>query len=161
MPRKLRSNTFTTAFRQGNISNFIESFLNSKKAQDRAPETISYYRTSLALFIKYLQTNGIVAWQDLNPGVIYAYFNQLKADGHKQGGAHAYFRAIKAYCNWVWEMYEPELSNPISKVKCSNRKPEPIPGITLQDVKHLIKSADQGKFPERDKAIFYSFFYSS
>ena len=124
----------------------------SLKTNERSPQTISFYRQKLSCWLNWLNIKGIFSLAELKPQVIRQYLAEYK-ENHTIGGTHAYYRAIKTYLNWVWYEYDIELFNPINKVKCSNRQPDPIPGVNPDDINKLFRAAKQGLFPVRDCAI--------
>ena len=56
--------------------------------------------------------------------------------------------------NWVWDEYDIDTRNPITKVKCADRPPEPIAGITLEEVNEILDAYRFNELPERDRTIF-------
>lgn len=148
-------NTLTFSVTYGNIADSIDSFLLSKKIENRSTDTIRFYKWILNAISKWLSENEIYRWEDLTPDVIRKMLAELQDSGHSQGGVHAYYRTIKAYINWYWNEYDVELKNPITKVKCSNRKPEPLPGITISEIDKILSAVSGSEFPERDNAMIY------
>lgn len=155
MSKFSQRNQLTRDFSIIPIDDFFHSFITAKEAADRSPDTIRFYDILLSRFFTWCQSEDIFTFGDLDPEAITEYLKILKTDGHVKGGVHAHFRAIKSYLNWIWKSHEPNLPNPVIKVDCSPRKPDPIPGIPMEDVNALLKAANKGYFPERDNAMLY------
>ncbi|MHC1772934.1 MAG: tyrosine-type recombinase/integrase [Flexilinea sp.] len=155
MSKFSQRNKLTRDFSVISIDDFYQSFITSKEADNRSPDTIRFYESLLPRFFEWCKSEDINTFGDLDPEAITEYLKTLKLEGRGKGGVHAHFRAIKSHINWIWTMYEPDIPNPIEKVVCSPRRPDPIPGISMQDVSDLLKAADEGYFPERDKAMLY------
>lgn len=134
------------------IVEFIEQFYMTLKSNDRSPDTITFYREKLTVWLNWLNTKGITFLPELKPFQIREFLTEYK-ENHSIGGTHAYYRAIKSYLNWLWAEYDIELQNPINKVKCANKQPEPIPGVNAEDIDKLFKAAKEGLLPFRDCAI--------
>lgn len=98
-------------------------------------------------------SNRITFWEDVTSQLIRDYLEWLREDGHNQGGVFLYFRVLRTLLNWIWEEYDVDLPNPIRKVKCADRKPEPIEGIKIADVDKMLAQCKFNKFPERDRAM--------
>ena len=69
-----------------------------------------------------------------------------------QGGVHSAYRAIKAWLNWVWDEFEIEVRNPISRVSIPSGKNQPLPGISISEVKMMIDACTT-HMALRDKAL--------
>lgn len=134
------------------IIDFIDEFYISLQTNDRSQATIKFYKEKIDYFFNWLDHQQIQFLFELKPIVIRTFLAQYK-ENHSIGGTHAYYRVIKAYLNWLWAEYDIEMQNPIQKVKCQNRKPEPISGVSADDVDKLFKAAQEGLMPIRDCAI--------
>ena len=134
------------------IDEFTDQFYMTLKSNERSVCTVKFYREKLGLWLNWLNARNIIFLTELKPILIRSFLSEYK-ENHTVGGTHAYYRAIKSYLNWIWDEYDIELSNPINKVKCSNRRPDPIQGVNADDVDMLFQSAKEGKCPVRDCAI--------
>lgn len=134
------------------ISESIAGFILSRQSIC-TKATIKYYQYLLPRILAWFETHGIFMWGEVTAEVIRDYLEELRDTGHSQGGVHSHFRTLRALMNWVWNEYDIEIRNPISKVKCQDRRPEPIPGITIAEVGQMIDQCKYNKFPERDRAL--------
>ena len=137
-----------------NVKSSSLEFLRSREIGVRSKATIRYYKHILPRIIQWLESEHVTTWNQVTPELIREYLQSLKDKGHNQGGVHAYFRTLRALMNWVWDEYDLEVRNPITKVKCADRAPEPIAGITMEEVEEILAACRFNKFPERDRAVF-------
>ena len=135
----------------GTVSNFINGFLVERRSRGLSKNTILYYSKELRYFNTYLNEIGVINLDDLTSNEIRHYLLGLSKRRNK-GGVHSSYRAIKAWLNWVWDEFEVEGRNPISRVSIPAGKNHPLPGISISDVKKMINSCttDMGV---RDKAL--------
>jgi integrase/recombinase XerD len=113
---------------------FLNEFLNSRR-QGTSPRTIEFYECCLRPFI----TN-----YDLTPSDINTFLANLSCNN----GRNAYYRAIRAFCNWLYRQgYIDE--NPITKVDSPKMTKVILPSLTPEQVEELIATADN----IRDKAV--------
>jgi integrase/recombinase XerD len=118
-----------------NVKQLLNQFLKSRR-QGISPRTITFYRQCITpLIINYA----------LTPDGINRFLTNLNCNA---GGKLAYFRAIRAFCNWlVRNDYLND--NPLRKVDAP-KPPKPIlPSLTEEQVQYLINKAAN----LRDKCI--------
>lgn len=118
-----------------NVKQLLNQFLKSRR-QGISPHTIEFYRQCITPLIENyaLTSDGI---------------NRFLANLNcNAGGKLAYFRAIRAFCNWlVRNDYRKD--NPLRKVDAP-KPPKPIlPSLTEEQVQYLMEKADN----LRDKCI--------
>jgi site-specific recombinase XerD len=113
---------------------FLDEFLHSRR-QGTSPRTNEFYEACLRPFVNDY---------DLTPGDINSFLANLSCNN----GRNAYYRAIRAFCNWLYRQgYIHE--NPITKVDPPKMTKVILPSLTPEQVEHLIASAES----VRDKAI--------
>ncbi|MFC1986088.1 tyrosine recombinase XerC [Chloroflexota bacterium] len=122
-----------------NVKQLLTKFLKSRR-QGISPHTILFYKRCLT---------RLIASYQLTPDGIITFLANLDCNG---GGKFAYYRAIRAFCNWlVRNDYIKD--NPLKKVdppKCS--KPM-LPSLTAEQVNYLIDYVNN----LRDKTIISLF----
>ena len=112
----------------------LTKFLGSRR-QGISPRTIEFYESCLKPFAR---------GYNLTPEDINRFLADLKCGNAK----HAYFRAIRAFCNWgTRQGYLKD--NPIERVDAPKPSKEILPSLTMQQVEYLINLADN----LRDKTI--------
>ncbi|MFC1893985.1 tyrosine recombinase XerC [Chloroflexota bacterium] len=112
----------------------LTKFLNSRR-QGISPRTLQFYEFCLEPFVNSYQ---------LIPESINKFLSELKCGNTK----HAYYRALRAFCNWALrEGYVEE--NPLEKVDPPKPSEPVLPSLTTEQVNYLIEQADN----LRDKCI--------
>ncbi len=140
------------------ISRESVAFIVDRKARGRSKRTIEFYEDELRHFSEWLaaQSPTITTLEAITPVLIRQYMIDL-ATHRNAGGVHAAFRTVKAFLNWYQvELDDESYHNPIRKVTPPSPSKEPIPGISLADVRALI-AACPPKTPLglRDRAILH------
>jgi len=127
------------------VSKFIQS-----RRQGLSPETICYYQ-------KYLTRASIVVGIDVTGQDIAHFIRSLNCSG---GGKHAYFRALRTFCNYL---YSPKSgygfnsqNNPILMVDSPKREQRIMPSVNEEQLEYLISRVDN----IRDKSILRLLFDS-
>ncbi len=116
----------------------LTKFLKSRR-QGISPDTLEFYEFCLKPFVKSY---------DLTPEGINRFLANLKCGNAK----HAYFRAIRVFCNWAFrEGYVKQ--NPIARVDPPKMTKVILPSLTSEQVDYLIAIADN----VRDKTIISLF----
>lgn len=134
------------------ISESVKGFIHSRQSSC-TKATIKYYEYLLPRILSWFESQEIYEWHEVTSEIIRNYLDELKDSGHSQGGVHSYFRTLRALMNWAWDEYDIESRNPVDKIKCQDRRPEPIPGITIAEVGLMLEQCKHNKFPERDRAL--------
>ncbi len=118
-----------------NGKHFLKKFLNSRR-QGISPHTISFYKRCISRLIKST---------DLNPQGINSFLSSLPCNA---AGNLAYYRAIRAFCNWL-ERNGYLQDNPINKVDAPKEAKPILPSLTLEQIEYLVEKVQS----IRDKAI--------
>jgi len=120
------------------LAEWFAQFLKSRR-QGISPRTYDFYEALL---------NPFIHSYELTPVSINTFLGRLTC----ANGKNAYYRAIRAFCNWLYRQgYITE--NPITRVDPPKMKKIILPSLTPEQVKYLIRSADT----IRDKAIISLF----
>ncbi|MFC2032714.1 hypothetical protein ACFLUS_05100 [Chloroflexota bacterium] len=110
----------------------LTTFLNSRN-DGLSPRTIEFYRTYLTL-----------AKDILYPGItVQQIRNFLKSLQCTNGGRHAYYRALRAYFNWLYSRksgynLNPQ-DNPILAIEAPKVEKKILPSLTLEQLDYLIE----------------------
>ena len=105
----------------------LTKFFNSRR-QGISPQTIRFYRTCLTPFLRGYPLTS----QGINE-----FLTNLKCGNAK----HAYFRTIRAFCNWVTrDGYLKD--NPIARIDAPKPSRQILPSLTMEQVDSLIEQAD-------------------
>lgn len=131
----------------------FNNFIQAKKTAGLSQNTIRLYSKHLNMAFPWFIEHAYDTVQSITPEAIRAFLSFLMDKGHNKGGTHMTYRTIKTYLNFIWDEYDIETRNPISKVKFSAPKPQPLEGISMDEVQEMLKVCCKNQFPARDKAI--------
>lgn len=117
----------------------IMKFLLAKEAEGLAPRTLEFYRCKLFQAPNPLTRDTIRKW-----------LIELQAD-HTPGGVHAFYRAVRAFCNWL--EFEYDIQNPVEKVRPPKVPQEILDPAPQVWVDALLLACGSTWHGIRDKAI--------
>jgi len=147
MPTHAR-NPLTSQTESLNILKIIDEFILDRQARRLSRKTIQFYREELRYFTQYLGDKKTLA--DITSDVIRNYLFEL-SQHRNPGGQHASFRALRAFLRWVWNEYEIETRNPITKIAAPVYTIQPLQGLDEQSFWRMIDICSV-----RDKAILFT-----
>jgi integrase/recombinase XerD len=134
----------------------IETFLETKKAENVSAGTSQFYKQKLTSFNKYCLTQEIKTVSQISPSTIREYLLFLRGRGNNDGGVHAHFRSVRTFFKWYEREFEPEgWKNPVSKVKAPKVAVEPLEPASFEDVDRMMKACGNSLIGKRDRAILY------
>jgi len=122
-PPKLKQ-TKSVNKKQPEQHNLLTNFLSSRR-QGLSPHTIAFYKMCL---------NRFLSNHALTPEGINSFLSSLKCNN---GGKHAYYRAIRVFCNWL-EKNDLLDYNPIKRVDPPRLSRAVLPSINTEQVEYLI-----------------------
>jgi len=131
------TDTLTGTFTQP-LTPLLSAFIDSRR-QGTSVRTIEFYRFLLTPFAKTCSLNS----KDIN-----LFLSKL----HCHNGKNAYYRAIRAFCNWLYRQ-EYIKDNPIKKVDPPKMTKIILPSLTPEQVDYLIGCTET----LRDKCIISLF----
>jgi len=105
----------------------LSDFLNSRR-QGISPRTIEFYKACLEPF---------TAYYELTPTGINTFLANLNC----HNGKNAYYRAIRAFCNWLYRQGYIK-DNPITRVDAPKSTKVLLPSLTHEQVEYLIDQAE-------------------
>jgi integrase len=120
---------------------YLRLFLQSRRAMEVSPGTLSFYRVKLGRFLSELDADNAQR-QDIE-----AFLLQFKNPGNR----HAYYRAVKTFYNWRSETFG--LSSPMKHIHAPRVGKLILPSLTREQVLTLLDTLDN----VRDKAIISLF----
>lgn len=132
----------------------IQAFLETKKAENIATGTLTFYRNKLALFHTFCTSQGINLMQDISPATIRQFLLFLQERGNNDGGIHAHFRTVRTFLRWYEAEFEPEgWKNPVLKVKAPKIAIEPLAPVEYETVVSMMNVCGNDLVGKRDRAI--------
>lgn len=120
------------------LTDLLSAFLDSRR-QGTSPRTLEFYSALLTPFVNSCTLTST----DINH-----FLSNLNC----HNGKNAYYRAIRAFCNWLFRQ-EYIQDNPITKVDPPKMTKIILPSLTQEQVENLIDQADTS----RDKCIISLF----
>ena len=133
------------------VRNVVDAFYFDRQSRQYSINTIRYYKIELELFLSVLNKVNIEGIEEITPVIIRSYLFELE-EKRNPGGRLASFRAIKTFLRWVWDEWDLETRNPISKLRTPKVTNNPQQGVELENVKRMI-AACTGSQALRDKAL--------
>jgi site-specific recombinase XerD len=130
---------------------FIQDFLHAKAT--KAPKTVQFYELGLRLYREHVGLHWPPTDSSIN-----SFLAECKSRGCKDGTLHAYYRALKTWCNWLYKRGKIE-ENPISLVEEPPRGKKLPRAPRAADIEKLFEALEAaavlGKWNHiRDLAIF-------
>ena len=126
---------------------YLELFLESRKAIGVSPSTLKGYKWALGRFIKQVGHD----YANANSREIQAFLNTIPPNHYGYSTRHTYYRAIKTFYRWL--NLEFDLPNPIIKIRAPILGKPILPSLTREQVLFLIDKTDC----VRNKAIIALF----
>lgn len=129
------------------------SFIQSRKTAGASQNTIDLYTKHLNAMFPWFIEHGYDTIGSLDSDGIRAYLEYLSGKGHNKGGVHLKYRILRTYLYFIWDEYDLNTRNPITKVSFSPPRPKPLEGISMDEVKRMLAACQNNQFPARDRAI--------
>ena len=132
----------------------VRAFLLDCQARRLSPRTIRRYREELHYLRTWLESHGVRQVTDVNATHLRAYLVHLQESGRNAGGQHIAFRVMRTLLRWYQREYEPEgWRNPIAKVQAPKLSQDPLPPVSIEDVRRMLAACNGHSFVEdRDRA---------
>lgn len=137
---------------------WIEAFLIDCRARNLSRGTLNFYKQKLTLFYKYCDLQAVSRVDQIDATILRKLLIHLVDTNHNEGGTHAVYRSIKAFLIWFEKEVEPkDWTNPIKKVKGPKISSEPLPPVSYETIKNLLKECNPNSFTgARDRALILS-----
>jgi site-specific recombinase XerD len=130
-----------------------DAFIRDCRSRSLSRHTVAYYRRQISFLQAYCETQGVCKTEDITADLLRQYLISLE-EGHNPGGRHARYRAVKVFMLWFEREMEPEnWNNPIHKVKPPKVSNEPIEGASIDQIKKMLATCDDGFIGLRDRAM--------
>ena len=124
------------------LSLLLSEFIVDRQAGNLTEGSLSFYRQKLRPFLDYLASQGITGPDKVKPTHLRRFLLTLQETDHTPGGQHAYYRAIRAFFNWLEQEDELEL-NPIRRVKAPRVPEELLEPASLEHVRAMLETCDK------------------
>ncbi|MGH2549116.1 MAG: tyrosine-type recombinase/integrase, partial [Thermomicrobiales bacterium] len=141
------------------LSTIVDAFLMNLESEGRTPQTVQWYRESLAQLVKWIRSEGHPQdpgnW-DVNTIRFYLVHlrNRTKLDGTPLAGATiaGYARSLRGFCRWLHEEEFTE-AHLLTRVKLPTAPKVIKSTFTIDECLKLIAAAKESHNPVRDEAI--------
>lgn len=130
------------------LSEALAAFLEDRRARNRSPRTVEYYRWQLERFIAWLLARDVSDLAGLEPRQIRGYIIHLQEQGWAGSSQHCAARAIRAWCGFLVADDYLALS-PMAKVGMPKKPKKILPALAGDDVRRLLAAA----INSRDRAL--------
>ena len=121
---------------------YCREFLLDRQASNVAAGTLRFYRQKLQPSLDYLAGQGVTTPDQITPTHLRRFLINLQEAEHTPGGQHAYFRAMRAFLNWLEQ--EGELDeNPVRRVKPPRVPEQLLEPVSLSSVRALLSTCDR------------------
>ena len=143
---------------QGDISGYVESFLQELKRLKYSPKSLDTYSMALSRFVIFLTAEDTVRVRDITSDHLETYRLRLTEVNLSNATIYVYLRSARFFCNWL-EQHHAVFLNPartfvILKVK---RRLQHVP--TEADIRRVLSAPNTGTaVGVRDRAILEVFY---
>ncbi|MGZ6557785.1 MAG: tyrosine-type recombinase/integrase [Actinomycetota bacterium] len=135
------------------MADLLDSWRLSLEAGNRAPKTVATYTESGRSFVEFLERAGLPAEAtSIERGHVEAWMVDL-AGTRQPSTVSVRYRALRQF--WKWATGEREVEHdPMANISPPIVPEQPVPVLTLDEVRSLLKACDGASFDERrDNAI--------
>lgn len=133
-----------------NIQKAYEMFMQEQRFRGNSPETISYYRICLNMFLDYCGSDLNIS--DLDLILFKGYQLHLSETKNiKRVSVQTYTRAVRVFYRYLYD--EDLLEIDVNKLKLIKANREVILPLSDSEVKHLLAVFDDSVLGVRDKLI--------
>lgn len=128
------------------------------KLRKRSQHTIRYYdQTARRLQAYLLDTGHSMKAEDVTVHDLRDFMERLEADGLKEGGIDAHYRALKGFFGWA--LKDELLSrNPAARLERVKQPQRLMVTLTQEEYRRMLEMARKSAFKHRDTAIVVTLF---
>lgn len=134
------------------IDSDYDLFLFSKSIGNCSKGTIEFYREKKKNIVSWFGSHELHDLSEVSANDIREFLSDYRKT-HTDSGTFKIFSVFRTFINWYWDEYDLDIRNPITKVKMPRKAPDPVPGITLEEIDQMLQAARNSDFPERNIAI--------
>lgn len=120
----------------------ISSFLLSRDSKNCSPRTIEWYDEQIARFADFCKLKDPA---NVRPTHIREFFIHVRNNGVSSNTIHGYYRALKAFFNWLEREGEIE-KNPMDKIEAPKRVKKVVDAFTEREIARMLREFDEKRF---------------
>jgi integrase/recombinase XerD len=128
---------------------FLEEFLDSERAEGKAPATLRNHRRGLEKLERWLVSCNGKCDQSVSPSDLVGFVLHIR-DKHPPDHTNNIISAARVYFRWLVEMgLREDEQNPARRLKFQPAPPEPIEALSEDDIRRLLiwaKKAGKERF---------------
>jgi site-specific recombinase XerD len=145
-------NSDTVARMETRISDLLTSFAIELEAQGKAPRTVALYTQSVDMFTGWLADRDRPATADqITHAALRAWLAEL-SQTREPGTIRLRLKGLQRFCRWAVE--EGELDDdPTARLEIPRGPSRPVPVLTDEEVRRLLKACAPSPAPKRNEAI--------
>lgn len=134
---------------RADIRSLSQSWDLSLRALGRSRNTRDAYLTAVEQFASFLESNDLpTAVEDLRREHVEKFLAHLVEDGRKPATVNKRYMALRVFFQWCVEEEEID-SSPMEKMKPPPIPEEPVPVLTDEQVRALLKACEGRDFADR------------
>ena len=139
-------------------SNLMERFLVSKTAAGMSERTLYWYADLLGEYLDYVEANRLIWWRT---EAVESFHAHLWKRGFKPNSVDCYYRALRAWFNWLLRRNLMQPPSPIDAMERPTKPTEPINYVTLVEFTSLLQSiVGEGWMEQRDRCLLLLMYWS-
>lgn len=136
----------------------LERFITAKRAAGKAARTLRWYADLLGAYLDYAEQNSISWWQTESIECFQAHLWQR---GFKPNSVDCYYRAIRAWCNWLVKRRAMPAPSPLEAMERPARPSDPVNHVTLSEFTKLLRGIEGDEWTDqRDRCLLLLLFWS-
>lgn len=140
------------------LDDLFASFARDLRAAGKAKRTIEGYGQALRYFSAWLTAHDRpLTVESLTKHAIASWLADLTAEGKAPDTVLTYYKGLRRFVRWL--LAEGEIStNPMANLEQPNPPAKPVPIVTDDDIRRLLKCCDASFVGRRNEALFRALF---
>jgi len=139
-------------------SDLLDRFLVSRTAAGMSERTLYWYADLLGEYLDYVEANRLNWWQT---EAVESFHAHLWKRGFKPNSVDCYYRALRAWFNWLLKRNLMHPPSPIDLMERPTRSSDPIDYVKLPEFTKLLRSIVGDNWTEqRDRCLLLLMYWS-
>ena len=145
----------------------LDRFITAKRAAGKSGRTLRWYADLIGQYLAHAEGNDLAWWQTESVEHFQAHLwlrsprLRSKQVGFKPNSIDCYYRALRAWCNWLVRRKLMAGPSPIEEIERPSRPNDPVDHVTLPEFTLLLQSIAGEEWPEqRDRCLLLLMFWS-
>jgi integrase len=136
----------------------LAKFLTAKSAAGKATRTLRWYADLIGAYLDFVEATGLDWWQT---EAVERFQAHLWQRGFKPNSVDCYYRAIRAWCNWLVKRKLMPSPSPVDAMERPTRPSDPVPFVSLSEFTILLRSIEGDHWADhRDRCLLLLLFWS-